>query len=111
MEVWHTPSKSAISSDEGADFAPFNRHRVYAGHHDTIQSLEWSSDSRFFLSSAADLTARLWSLNAEADFEPTTLAGHRAALLGAWFSADQEEVGLPYRNLQLPPDSLSDIHN
>ena len=65
---------------------------MYAGHYDTVQSVEWSSDSRFFLSAAKDLTARIWSLDPEEDFVPTTLAGHREGVLGAWFSCSQEEV-------------------
>ncbi len=94
VEVWHTPSNLDLNSgsENGLEFGPFVRHRVYAGHSDTVQSLEWSSDSRFFLSAAKDLTARIWSLDPEEGFVPTTLAGHREGLLGAWFSKDQEAV-------------------
>jgi periodic tryptophan protein 2 len=74
------------------EFAPFVRHRVYTGHYDTVQSIEWSSDSRFFLSSGKDLTARIWSLDPEGGFIPTTLAGHREAVRGSWFSKDQETI-------------------
>ena len=65
---------------------------MYAGHHDGVQSLEWSGDSRFFLSAGKDLTARIWSLDQEEGFIPTILAGHKESLLGAWFSKDQETV-------------------
>ncbi|KAL9129505.1 MAG: hypothetical protein Q9217_002065 [Psora testacea] len=92
IEVWHTPQAPDANTDEGLDFAPFALHRVYAGHHDVVQSLEWSSDSRFFLSAAKDLTTRIWSLHPEEGFSPTTLAGHRESVLGAWFSNDQETV-------------------
>lgn len=92
VEVWHTPSTPDASSEEGLEFAPFVRHRVYAGHHDTVQAIEWSSDSRFFLSAAKDLTARIWSLDPEVGFLPTTLAGHREGVLGAWFSSNQEQI-------------------
>ncbi len=92
IEVWRTPSTLNSISDDGLEFAPFVRHRVFAGHYDTVQSLEWSSDSRFFLSTARDLTARIWSLNPEEGFVPTILASHREGLLGAWFSKDQEAV-------------------
>ncbi|KAL8667798.1 MAG: hypothetical protein Q9202_000262 [Teloschistes flavicans] len=90
VEVWYAPSTPSANSDEGLEFAPFVRHRVHAGHHDVVQGIEWSSDSRFFLSSSKDLTARLWSLEPPSDFVPTTLGGHREALIGAWFSVDQE---------------------
>lgn len=94
VEVWHTPSVLDLNSDSenGLEFAPFVRHRVYIGHYDTVRNLEWSSDSRFFLSAAKDLTARIWSLDPEKGFVPTTLAGHREGLLGAWFAKDQEAV-------------------
>ncbi|KAL8890897.1 MAG: hypothetical protein Q9215_001974 [Flavoplaca cf. flavocitrina] len=90
VELWHAPSIPNADSDDGLEFAPFVRHRVLAGHHDTVQSLQWSSDSRFFLSSAKDLTARVWSWSSDEDFTPTTLGGHKEAVLGAWFSQDQE---------------------
>ena len=93
MEVWQTPSTPDSGTDGELEFAPFVRHRVHAGHHDTVQSVEWSGDSRFFLSAAKDLTARIWSLDSVEGFVPTTLAGHREGVLGAWFSGDQESVG------------------
>ena len=98
IEVWRTPSTpgSTESIDEneggGLEFAPFVRYRQYVGHHDTVQNLEWSSDSRFFLSAGKDLTARIWSLDPEEGFTPTVLAGHRTAVYAAWFSSDQETI-------------------
>src|SRR6266487_4280222 len=83
IEVWHTPSTPDSNVDGELEFAPFVRHRVYTGHYDSIQSIRWSSDSRFFLSAAKDLTARIWSLEPEEGFVPTTLAGHREGLEGA----------------------------
>ncbi|KAI9780095.1 MAG: hypothetical protein M1816_003180 [Peltula sp. TS41687] len=100
VEVWHTPATPGSSTDGGGiEFAPFVRHRVYTGHFDTIQSIEWSSDGRFFLTSSKDLTARIFSLDPEPDFVPTTLAGHREAVVGAWFSKDQETVKKPPRSV------------
>ena len=93
VEVWKTPSVPSAAGDDGIEFAPFIRHHRHAGHHDTVKSLQWSSDSRFILSAAKDLTARIWSLNPEEGFVATTLGGHRRTVLGAWFSQDQETVG------------------
>lgn len=62
------------------------------GHFDTVQHIEWSSDSRFFLTASKDLTARIWSLNPEEGFTPTVLAGHKQGVIGAWFSEDQETI-------------------
>ncbi|KAI1000850.1 Periodic tryptophan protein 2 [Podosphaera aphanis] len=92
IEVWHTPSTPDQNSKGELEFAPFIRHHVHAGHYDTVQNIEWSSDSRFFLSAAKDLTARIWSLNAEEDSVATTLAGHREGVLAAYFSQDQEKI-------------------
>ncbi|KAH7054229.1 WD40-repeat-containing domain protein [Macrophomina phaseolina] len=92
VEVWHTPSTPDAGADGELEFAPFVRHRVYTGHYDSVESIEWSGDSRFFLTSSKDLTARIWSLDPEDGFVPTTLAGHRQAVVGAWFSKDQESM-------------------
>lgn len=93
IELWHTPSTPESNTDGGLEFAPFIRHRTYTGHYDDVLSIQWSSDSRFFLSSSKDLTAKVWSTNPEEGFVPTTLAGHRQAVRAAWFSKDQETVG------------------
>lgn len=92
IETWRTPSTPADTEDGGLDFAPFIKHREYVSHYDTVQSLEWSSDSRFFLSASKDLTARIWSLDPEPGFQPTTLGGHRQGVYAAWFSQDQETI-------------------
>lgn len=62
------------------------------GHFDDVRHIEWSNDSRFFLTASTDLTVRIWSLNAEEGFTPTFLTGHKSALVGAWFSKDQETI-------------------
>ncbi|MCJ1246856.1 hypothetical protein MMC30_004065 [Trapelia coarctata] len=92
IEVWRTPLTPDSTSDGELEFAPFVRHHRHAGHFDTVQSIEWSSDSRFFLSASKDLTAKIWSLNPEEGFVPTTLGGHRESVLGAWFSKNQESI-------------------
>ncbi|TQS34299.1 hypothetical protein Golomagni_05323 [Golovinomyces magnicellulatus] len=92
IEVWLTPTSPDQNEDGKIDFAPFVRHHVHAGHYDTVQSIQWSSDSRFFLSAAKDLTARIWSLDVEEGFTPTTLAGHREGVISAYFSHDQKTI-------------------
>lgn len=91
IEVWHTPSTPDVA-DGDLEFAPFVRHRVYTGHFDSVRSIEWSGDSRFFLTASKDLTAKIWSLDPEEGFIPTTLGGHRQGVVGAWFSKDQETI-------------------
>ena len=92
IEVWHTPSTPGSSDDGELEFAPFVRHRVYTGHFGGIQHIEWSGDSRFFISTSKDLTARMFSLDLEPGFVSTTLAGHKETVQGAWFTKDQETV-------------------
>jgi periodic tryptophan protein 2 len=92
IEVWHTPSTPDSSEDGGLEFAPFVKHHTHAGHYDDVTSIQWSSDSRFFLSASKDLNAKVWSLHPTAGFVPTTLGGHRQAVKGAWFSKDQETI-------------------
>ena len=91
VQVWHTPATPDVA-EGGLEFAPFVRHRTYTGHYDTIHAIEWSGDSRFFLSASRDLTARIWSVDADDGQAQTTLGGHRQAVVGAWFSRDQETI-------------------
>ena len=92
LQAWRTPSTPDANANGELDFAPFVLHREYGGHFDDVQSVSWSSDSRFFLSASKDLTARIWSLDPEEGFEPTVLAGHREGVKNAWFSSSQESV-------------------
>jgi periodic tryptophan protein 2 len=115
IEVWKTPStpgagESAEGEEAGGlEFAPFVRFRQYKKHHDTVQNIEWSADSRFFLSASKDLTAHIWSLDPEEHFIDTTLAGHRTAVHAAWFSDDQATIwtvskdGALFRWQYVPP--------
>ncbi|KUI52805.1 hypothetical protein VP1G_00141 [Cytospora mali] len=92
LEVWQVPSTPDAHPDGELEFAPFVKHHTHTGHFDDVLHIEWSRDSRFFLSSAKDLTARIWSLNPEEGFIPTVLSGHRQAVVGAYFSKDQETI-------------------
>jgi periodic tryptophan protein 2 len=90
--VWHVPSTPDANTEGELDFAPFVRHHTHTGHFDDVRYIEWSSDSRFFLTGSKDLTARIWSVEPENGFTPTVLAGHKQAVIGAWFSEDQETI-------------------
>lgn len=92
IEVWHVPSTPDTNAEGELEFAPFVRHHTHTQHFDDVRYLEWSADSRFFLSASKDLTARIWSLDAEEGFIPTVLSGHRQGVVGAWFSKDQETI-------------------
>jgi periodic tryptophan protein 2 len=92
IEVWHVPSTPDSNAEGELEFAPFVKYHTHTGHFDDVRHIEWSHDSRFFLSSSKDLTARIWSLTKEEGFVPTVLSGHRQAVIGAWFSQDQETI-------------------
>ena len=98
IQIWRTPTTPDVTGGE-LEFAPFVLHRTYGGHFDNVCSIEWSSDSRFLLTASKDMTARIWSLGPEEDFEPTTLGGHKQGVVGAWFSKDQETVGTVARTI------------
>ncbi|KAI5887131.1 WD40 repeat-like protein [Schizophyllum commune H4-8] len=86
IKVWHTPNYLA------REFAPFNLHRTYTGHHDDVLSIQWSPDSKCFITTSRDMTARLFTLNPLEGFRPKTFAGHRDAVLGAFFSKDATTI-------------------
>jgi periodic tryptophan protein 2 len=92
IQAWKTPSAPSGEGNGELEFAPFVLHREYGGHFDQVRHLSWSGDSRFFLSSSKDLSARIWSLDPEEGFEPTVLSGHRQQVRAAWFSASQEAI-------------------
>ncbi|QOU19940.1 U3 snoRNP protein [Brettanomyces bruxellensis] len=87
IQVWKTPDVT-----EDRQFAPFVRHRVYAGHYSEITSISWSRDSRFILSTSKDLTARLFSLHSSEKDVKMTFAGHRDHVMGAFFNKTQEHI-------------------
>lgn len=87
VQVWKTPDYT-----EDRQFAPFVRHRIYAGHFADVTSITWSSDSRFFVTTSKDLTSRIFSLDSEESAAAMTFAGHRDTVINAFFSADQEQI-------------------
>ncbi|KAI0157360.1 periodic tryptophan protein 2 [Xylariaceae sp. FL1272] len=91
-EVWQVPATPDSTPDGGLEFAPFVRHHTHMGHFDEVRHIEWSNDSRFFLTASKDLTTRIWSLDAEEGFTPTVLSGHKQSVIGACFSKDQETI-------------------
>ncbi|KAJ7185673.1 quinon protein alcohol dehydrogenase-like superfamily [Mycena filopes] len=86
VQVWRTPNHLA------REFAPFNLHRTYTGHHDDVLSIQWSHDSTCFITTSRDMTARLFTLNPVEGFRPKTFAGHKDAVLGAYFSSDSTTI-------------------
>ncbi|KAG6841096.1 hypothetical protein C0991_001903 [Blastosporella zonata] len=86
VQVWKTPNHLV------REFAPFTLHRTYTGHHDEVLSIQWSPDSKCFITTSRDMTARLFTLDPVEGFRPKTFAGHKDAVLGAYFSADGTSI-------------------
>ena len=99
VQVWRTPNHLI------REFAPFNLHRTYTGHHEEVLSIEWSPDSQCFITASRDMTARLFTLDPVEGFKPKTFAGHRDAVLNAYFSADCTTVS----RIVLTTGSLTNI--
>lgn len=77
--MWHAPGFDKLLS-------PMQLHRTYGTCHDTITAIDWSADSEFIAVASKDLTARLYSLNPVPGWTPPTLAGHKDALIGVFFT-------------------------
>ncbi|KAF6253746.1 WD40-repeat-containing domain protein [Scenedesmus sp. NREL 46B-D3] len=60
--------------------------RTYGTCHDTITAIDWSADGQFLAAASKDLTARVYSLNPIPGWTPPTLAGHKDALVGVFFT-------------------------
>lgn len=87
IQVWKTPDFT-----EDRQFAPFVRHRVYAGHYADVTSVTWSDDSRFFISTSKDMTSRIFSLLSSEKDVAMTMAGHRDYVVKAFFDESQENI-------------------
>ncbi|EJU02450.1 WD40 repeat-like protein [Dacryopinax primogenitus] len=86
VQLWRTPNHLL------REFAPFELHREYTGHHDAVLSITWSADSKYFLTTGRDMTARLYTVDPVEGFRPRTFAGHRDPVIQAFFSADNKTI-------------------
>jgi len=86
VHVWQTPSHLV------REFAPFVLHRKYTGHYDDVLSITWSQDSKCFITTSKDMTARLFTLHPVEGFRPKTFAGHKDHVMGAYFSGDGKTI-------------------
>ncbi|RLN88130.1 hypothetical protein BBJ28_00008100 [Nothophytophthora sp. Chile5] len=85
VQLWRTPGLRR-------EFAPFVLHRSYSGHYADVLSVSWSHDSKFFVTGAEDLSARVFSVQNYPGFKPLTLSGHRDVVVGAFFSQDDRSI-------------------
>ncbi|OLY80832.1 Periodic tryptophan protein 2-like protein [Smittium mucronatum] len=85
VELWKTPKLNR-------EFAPFVLHKKYSGHFDDITHISWSNDSKYFLTSSKDMTAKLYSSIPIEGFVNATFAGHKDSIMGSWFGADMKTI-------------------
>ncbi|CDS10720.1 hypothetical protein LRAMOSA11206 [Lichtheimia ramosa] len=85
LQIWKAPGFNR-------EFAPLVLHKTFGGHYDDILNITWSPDSKYILTSSADMTARVFRMDAPKDYVPQALAGHRGAVKGAWFSEDMQNI-------------------
>jgi periodic tryptophan protein 2 len=90
VHVWQTPSVSK-------EFTPFVLYRKYTGHYDDVVSVDWSSDSQWFVTGAKDTTCRIYSLNPVEGYKPVQLTAHRDKIVGVFFEQDSMDVSVPNR--------------
>jgi len=68
-------------------------YKKYANvHSDDITGIEWSSDSRFYLTYSKDLTVKMMSLHKIPDFLPFTFSGNKKQIIKAFFSEGSDRI-------------------
>jgi len=82
IQVWQTPTTRK-------EFSPFVLHRTYTGHNDNVVCINWSPDSRYFVTGSKDNTSRIYSLNPEEDFTVVTLTGHKERMVGCFMQMEE----------------------
>jgi periodic tryptophan protein 2 len=78
IQLWKTPGFTR-------EFAPFVLENTLLGHHDSITSVAWSSDSQWIVSASKDNTVRVCDVGGKVKF---CLSGHRNTVISAFFHND-----------------------
>jgi periodic tryptophan protein 2 len=74
-------------------FSPLILYKKYANlHSDDIIGINWTNDSRFFITWSDDLTVKMMSLHKIPGFLPFTFSGNHKKILKAFFSEDNERI-------------------
>ncbi|GFR41863.1 hypothetical protein Agub_g2644, partial [Astrephomene gubernaculifera] len=80
VQVWLCPSAEKQMN-------PMQLHRTYGHCHTDVLDVAWSPDGNFIAAASKDITVRVFSLNPIPGYEPPTLAGHKDAIIGVFFSS------------------------
>ncbi|KAI8911003.1 WD40-repeat-containing domain protein [Gorgonomyces haynaldii] len=85
VHVWKAPGFTL-------EFSPFELYKKFPGHYDLVTHIEWSPDSRYFVTSSKDMTCRIYSLEQDENDKAACLTGHKDTVLGCWFSKDMNTL-------------------
>lgn len=86
VQVWRCPGLRRR-------LAPFVLHRTYTGLSGDVVAVNFSDDSSVLMGCSRDSTARIWTVDTVKDYVPTTLSGHKGALVGAYFEQSRTNKG------------------
>nr|PVC51392.1 hypothetical protein MACL_00001572 [Theileria orientalis] len=67
-------------------------HLELTGHLENINSVNWSSDSKYICTSSRDMTVRLWCVEPDEEFVPVAFVDHRRSVRAAFFSKDMKRI-------------------
>lgn len=74
-------------------YSPLILYKKYANiHSEDIVGVNWSVDSRFFLTWSTDLTMKMMSLHKIEGFLPFTFSGNKKQIVKAFFSEDNTRI-------------------
>lgn len=85
IHIWRTPAATK-------EFAPFALFRKYTGHFDDVTCLDWSHDSKFFVTGSRDNTCRVYTLASLEHYKPVALTAHRDRIVGVFFAKDSMDI-------------------
>lgn len=91
VEVWKSPELEK-------EFSPFRLHKTYIGHYDKVCSVQWTNDSKYFITGSLDGTSKVFSLNLVPDFIPATFSGISSKVVTAFFGKSNTDAFTLNRN-------------
>ena len=83
VQVWFTPPLRR-------DFSPFELHKQFGGHYDTVTAMCWSPCSRFLVTGSRDRSLRVHAVGRCPGFTTITLTGHREPIANCFWINDPD---------------------
>ncbi|CCI41839.1 unnamed protein product [Albugo candida] len=86
VQLWKAPNYAI------REFAPLTLYRTYGGHYGDITCIQFSKDSKFFVTGAEDLSVRVFSVDPYPNYQPVVLVGHQDIVVATFFSEDDHQL-------------------